>query len=329
MMEKTWISAGDVIDLFYKVKQKGIHVLLSRFHLTHMGRTTSKWNTVTASADFWILPQVRWRLNEKCTGYHNLEYEDYIVAKYLSDKSGLHMLSVGCGTGSRERKFAKYPNFSLIEGIDLAHQKTDEAIKLAGESNLSTIRYHTGDFMKHDFRPASMDLILFNASLHHFNHIDNLLEYKVLPLLKENGLLVLFEYVGPDRLQWTRHQLEFTNRLIKEIPDKYKRRAGSGSIKSKVYRPGLLRMLITDPSEAIDSESIIPAVHRHFKVLEEKKLGWDITHLLLKDIAHHFINENPETQKLLQYIFDKEDEYMETTGRSDGMFGIYQKQIRS
>jgi len=325
-MQKTWISAGDVIDLFYKVKQKGIHVLLSKFRLTHTGRTASKWNTVTASADFWILPQVRWRLNEKCTGHRNLEYEDYIVAKYLSDKNSLHMLSVGCGTGSRERKFAKYSNFSLIEGIDLAEKKTEEATKLANEANLTNIQYHSGDFMKHVFKPASMDVILFNASLHHFNHVDHLLEFKVLPMLKDDGLLVLFEYAGPNRLQWTRYQLEFTNRLLKEIPDEYKTRAGSGSVKSRVYRPGLLRMLITDPSEAIDSESILPSVHKHFNVLEEKELGWDITHLLLKDIAHHYIDGNPETQKLLQYIFKKEDEYMATTGRSDGVFGIYQKQ---
>jgi ubiquinone/menaquinone biosynthesis C-methylase UbiE len=325
-MQKTWISVGDVIDLFYKVKQKGIHVLLSKFRLTQMARTTSKWNTVTASADFWILPLVRLRWNEKCTGYRNLEYEDYVFSKYLSDRKSLQMLSVGSGTGSRERKFAKYQNFSLIEGIDLAEKKTAEAAKLAKESNLANIRYHAGDFMKHDFRPGSFDVILFNSSLHHFNHVDKLLESRVLPLLKDDGLLVLFEYVGPNRLQWTRYQLEFTNRLLKELPAEYKTKAGSGSIKSRVYRPGLLRMLITDPSEAIDSESIIPAVHRHFKVLEERKLGWDITHLLLKDIAHHFINGNPESQKLLEYIFEKEDEYMAMTGRSDGMFGIYQKQ---
>jgi ubiquinone/menaquinone biosynthesis C-methylase UbiE len=325
-MGKTWISAGDVIDLFYKVKQKGISVLLSKFRFSQKARTASKWNTVTASSDFWILPQVRLRWNQKCTGHRNLEYEDYVVAKYLSAKTGLHMLSVGCGTGSRERKFAKYLNFSLIEGIDLAEKKAAEAAKIAKEANLTNIRYHAGDFMKHLFDPASFDVILFNSSLHHFNHVDKLLENRVLPLLKDQGLLVLFEYVGPNRLQWTNLQLELTNRLLKEIPDKYKTRVSSRSVKKRVYRPGLLRMLITDPSEAVDSESIIPALHRHFNVIEEKKLGWDITHLLLKDIAHHYINGNPETQKLLQYLFEKEDEYMVATGRSDGLFGIYQKQ---
>jgi ubiquinone/menaquinone biosynthesis C-methylase UbiE len=328
LMNKTWISAGDVIDLFYKIKQKGINILLSKLRFTQKARTVSKWNTVTASADFWILHQVRLRLNEKCTGHRYLEYEDYVVAKYLTSRTGLHMLSVGCGTGSRERKFAKYPNFSLIEGIDLAENKTAQATKLANEANLDNIVYHSGDFEKHDFKPASFDVILFNASLHHFNHVDKLLELRVLPMLKDDGLLVLFEYVGPKRLQWTKHQLEYTNSLLKEIPVKYKTRAGSNSIKKRVYRPGLLRMLITDPSEAIDSESIIRAVHKHFTVIEEKHLGWDILHLLLKDIAHHFISGNPETQKLLQCFFEKEDEYMTITGRSDGLFGIYQKKKR-
>ncbi len=326
-MRKTWISAGDFIDLFYKVKQKGIKILVSKLRFSPKARTASKWNTVSASADFWILHQVRMRMNKKCTGHHNLEYEDYVVAKYLSDKNNLHMLSVGCGTGSRERKFAKYPQFGLIQGIDLAEKKTKEASRLAREENLTSIHYHAGDFMNLDFTAASFDLILFNASLHHFSHIDELLQSKILPLLKDDGIMVLFEYVGPNRLQWTKQQLEFTNSLLREIPEAYKTRAGSSSVKRKVYRPGLLRMMITDPSEAVDSESIFPSVHKHFKVLEEKKLGWDITHLLLKDIAHHFINGNPETQKLLRYIFEKEDEYMAMTGRSDGIFGIYQKKV--
>lgn len=323
--QKTYVSFGDFIDLFFKIKQKGYFSILSKFHLSNQARTVSKWNSDTSSSDFWIIPKVRNRWNEKCTGDPDLEYEDYVVSKFFSDATGLKMLSVGCGTGSRERKFAKYSNFERIDGIDLAENHIKEARKLASDLNLNTIKYSVGDFVSHEFNPESYDIILFNSSLHHFDDIPSLLKTKVLPLLKDEGHLVIFEYVGPKRLQWTDLQLEFANKLLKELPPKYKMRLKSKSIKRRIYRPGLLRMLLIDPSEAVDSESIVPSIHKYFKTIEEKKIGWDITHLLFKDIAHNFLAEDEETQLLLSSLLEKEDEYLLITGRSDAIFGVYQK----
>lgn len=321
----TYISFGDLIDLFFKVREKGYNVLLSKFHLSNQTRTVSKWNAITSSSNFWIIPEIRNRWNAKCTGSPITEYEDYVVSKFLSDSKGLRMLSVGCGTGSRERKFGKYSNFDLIEGIDIAEKQIEEARKQASDLKLNNVKYIVGDFVKHDFEPTSYDIVLFNSSLHHFKDIDSLLQTKVLPLLKNGGFLVIFEYVGPNRLQWTNSQLKFANKLLKDLPTKYKVRFNSKSIKHKIYRPGLLRMFLDDPSEAIDSESIIPSIHKYFQIIEERKIGWDISHLLFKDIAHNFLNKDYETQSLLSYLFDKEDEYLSETGRSDSVFGIYQK----
>ncbi|HQJ86580.1 MAG: methyltransferase domain-containing protein [Prolixibacteraceae bacterium] len=323
--DKTYISIGDFIDLYYKVKQKGYNELLSKFHLSNKGRTLSKWNTISSSSDFWIIPEIRCRWNEKCTGNPNIEYEDYVVSKYFSKSKGLKMLSVGCGTGARERKFAKYPNFNLIEGVDMAEKQIDEARNHASDLKLNNIKYIVGDFTTHIFEHSTYDVILFNSSLHHFKDIHNILQTKVLPLLKDGGYLLIFEYVGPKRLQWTKQQLEFANKLLTDLPLKYKIRFNSKSIKRRIYRPGLFRMLLVDPSEAIDSDSIIPSIHNHFKIIEERKIGWDISHLLFKDIAHNFLNNDKETQKLLSYLFDKEDEYLSMTGGSDAVFGVYQK----
>ena len=323
--DKTYISIGDFIDLYYKVKQKGYNELLSKFHLSNKGRTLSKWNTISSSSDFWIIPEIRCRWNEKCTGNPNIEYEDYVVSKYFSKSKGLKMLSVGCGTGARERKFAKYPNFNLIEGVDMSEKQIDEARNHASDLKLNNIKYIVGDFTTHIFEHSTYDVILFNSSLHHFKDIHNILQTKVLPLLKDGGYLLIFEYVGPKRLQWTKQQLEFANKLLTDLPLKYKIRFNSKSIKRRIYRPGLFRMLLVDPSEAVDSDSIIPSIHNHFKIIEERKIGWDISHLLFKDIAHNFLNNDKETQMLLSYLFDKEDEYLSMTGGSDAVFGVYQK----
>lgn len=326
MNNKTsYISYGDLIDLFFKVKEKGYNELLSKFHPSNQARTVSKWNTNASSSDFWIIPEIRSNWNIKCTGNSSIGYEDYFVSKFLSDTQGLKMLSVGCGTGSRERNFGNYSNFNMIEGIDIAKKKIDEARQHANDLRLDNVKYIVGDFMKHDFKPNSYDVLLFNSSLHHFNDIDNLLHTKILPLLKTGGFLVIFEYVGPNRLQWTNSQLALANKLLKELPKKYKIRFKSKSIKNRIYRPGLLRMVLVDPSEAVDSESIIPAIHKYFQIIEEKKIGCNISHLLFKDIAHNFLNNDDETQSLLSYLLKKEDEYLTATGLSDSVFGVYQK----
>jgi ubiquinone/menaquinone biosynthesis C-methylase UbiE len=323
--DKSYISRGDFIDLYHKVKQKGYPELMSKLHLTNHARVVSKWNLITPGSDFWIVPAVRNRWNEKCTGDPNLEYEDYVVSKYFGSAKGLRILSVGCGTGSRERKFARYANFDRIEGIDLAANQVEEARELAASQNLDNIYYFTGDFSAHPFESDAYDMILFNSSMHHFDRINEFLKMKVMPLLKKDGYLIIYEYVGPDRLQWTWLQLKRVNQLLKTIPEKYRTRFNSHSIKSRVYRPGLLRMLLVDPSEAIDSESILPSIHKHFRTIEEKKVGWDILHLLLKDISHNFLGTDKETQSILSNLFEEEDKYMTETGRSDAVFGIYQK----
>ena len=235
------------------------------------------------------------------------------------------MLSVGCGTGSHERNFGKYKNFALIEGIDLASSKIEEAGKIALTSGLENIRYHAGDFRTFVFEPGTYDIILFNSSLHHFNNTDRLLKERVLPLLKRDGYLVIFDYVGPQRLQWSRKQLEYANILLKELPPKYKTRQNGKSVKKRVYRPGLLRMYMVDPSEAVESDLIMDAIHKNFKTVEEKKVGWDILHLLLKEISHNFLSDDSDTKTLLKYLFEQEDKYLAETGRSDAIFGVYSK----
>ncbi len=325
MQQKTYISVGDFIDLFYKIKEKGYAKLFSKLRFTEQARTVSKWNNITVSSDFWIIPQVRKRWNEKCTGNPNLEYEDYVMQKHFSQAKNLRMLSVGCGEGARERKFAEYDNFAIIEGIDIAPNLIQLSRELAEKQKLSNIQYYVADFEQFKFEQNAYDIILFNSSLHHFDSIYQLLKTKIKPLLKENGHLIIHEYVGPNRLQWTKLQLDFSNKLLQKIPNKFRIRRNSNSVKSKIYRPGLFRMLAIDPSEAIDSKSIIPSIHKLFSTVEEENLGWNITHLLLKDIAHNFLDDNKETNEVLSYIFDQEDEFLKINAESDAVFGIYKK----
>ncbi len=322
MSERSWLSIGDFVDLVYKIRLKGYFALLNRFSLSGQARVKAKWNHVESESDFWSIAEVRQRWNVKCTGDPDLGYETYLCEKYFENRSGLSLLSVGCGAGTHEQRFAGHKAFSRIVGIDVAENQINEARENA--RRMSNVSYLTGDFTTALFDKESFDVILFNSSLHHFREVDKLLENRVRPLLKKDGFLIIFEYVGPDRLQWTSEQLRFANALLETIPSDFRRRWGTQTVKKRIYRPGWLRMQLIDPSEAVDSSSILPAIHKHFKTVEERKIGSDIIHILLKDIAHHFISDNPEGKLILRYLFDEEDRYMDVTGRSDYIFGLYQ-----
>ena len=87
----------------------------------------------------------------------------------------------------------------------------------------------------------------------------------------------------------------------------------------------MLRMILSDPSEAVDSSQILPAIHEYFETIEEKKLGGNLLMLLFKDIAYHYIHpEDSIATSILEKVFKEEDEYLKDHP-SDFVFGIYKK----
>jgi 2-polyprenyl-3-methyl-5-hydroxy-6-metoxy-1,4-benzoquinol methylase len=322
--QKTYISIGDFVDIYHKIRQKGIGFIISKLNWSSKSRIQSKWDFFDSSSDFWLIPAIQKRWNFMISGNENVEYEAYVYNKYLQNKTNLRLLSIGCGEGIHDRNFAKFNCFSSIDAVDISEGSIKKALEIATEMNLQ-INYQSGDFKKLNFKKDSFDVILFSSSLHHFEGVFNLLKNDVNSLLSENGILVIYEYVGPNRLQWTTEQLKKANILLDKMPTKFKLLYDNKSIKKKVYRPGIFRMLLVDPSEAPDSKNIVSALNTNFKVLEQTNLGWNILHILLKGIAHNFCNDQKETQELLTHLFAEEDAFVLHSKSSDAIFGVYQK----
>lgn len=318
------ITWGDFLDVYHKIRQKGMKYLLAKLQLSHSKRVVSKWDLHTAASDFWEIPEIVQDWNKTISGDKNKDYEDYVAQKYFPGKSGIKMLSIGCGDGAHERKFAIYPEVEKIIGIDIAEARVARAREFAQQLNLP-IEYIAGDFFKIDLEAKSFDMVLFSSSLHHFYDIDNFLRDYIKPLLKDNGLLVVYEYCGPNRLQWRSSQLYEANRILNKIPKRYRTLYDGKTLKKKVYRPGLIRMVMVDPSEAPDSENLVKGIHNNFIVLEEAKLGWNILHSLLKGIAQNFISDDSETKKLIASLIADEKTFIQDSGENDAVFGVYQK----
>nr|WP_284698679.1 class I SAM-dependent methyltransferase [Flavobacterium lacisediminis] len=294
------------------------------FKFSNQNRVASKWDNFQTESDFWVIPEVKADWNVKISGDSNVTYEEYVAKKYLNSSSKLTLLSIGCGEGLHERNFAKQFPFSKIVGIDISTESIEMAKDYAKSEELN-IDYQAGDFTKINFENQKFDVILFDSSLHHFSAIASFLKTTIQPLLKDGGIVVVFEFCGPNRLQWRTSQLRKVNQILANLPENYRKLPNTNWIKSKAFRPGILRMFLVDPSEAPDSENLQKSLHENFEVVEEIKLGWTIIQPLFKNIAHHFVNDKPETKKWIRFILDQEASYVLETNENDAIFGIYKK----
>jgi len=322
---KRWITRDDFKDLFVKIRQRGGKFLLSKVHPNPIKRTQSAFDeSAINSANWWIVPAVRKRWNKLISGQEDLNYKQKLMLGHLAKKENQRLLSLGSGSCSHELELATYPQFQSILCMDIAQNRLDRAAALAVEGKLDNISFQCRDIHRTDLGEKVWDIILFNMSLHHFYQVRGLLENKIKPALKPGGLLIINEYIGPDRLQYPPHQIKVINQALKTIPDKFRVRFRTPWKKNQYYGSGYLRMVIADPSECVNSSDILPTVRSLFKVIEEKPYGGNILMPVLKDIAHHFQENNEQTSEILQKLFHFEDEYLKENP-SDFMFGIYKK----
>ncbi|MEL6672623.1 MAG: class I SAM-dependent methyltransferase [Bacteroidota bacterium] len=322
-MRQNLINRGDMGDLYRKVRQRGLSFLFSKLHLNPDKRIWQTWNHIQHESNWWEVPGVRARWNELSTGQVDLHYSAFFAQQFLTARSDLRMLSVGCGTGSPELQFAKQPQISRLEAFDLAPNLIKEAQQRAQKGGYAHLHFFTADVYDYQPAPESYDVLLFHSSLHHFSDPGGLLStYQ--SCLKPGGYLILNEYVGPNRLQFPAHQVRAMQAMLESIPEAFRERA-SGGMKKSVFAPGSLRMILNDPSEAVQSADILPAVHQLFNLRHEAGYGGNLLHLVLKDIAHNFLEESTVSREVLQDLFQQEDAYLKAHPGSDFVFGVYQK----
>lgn len=319
------VTLGDFIDLWSKLNQRGKGFILSKLNPSKLNRTKSAFNeSAVSSANWWIIPSVKKRWNHLITGSNGLDYEDYLVHKWFRNKKNISLLSIGSGVSSHEIKIARHPQFSKVVCTDLVASLLNKAEENAISAGLTNMHFICGDINKSIPKDEKFDIVFFHASLHHFYDIDQFIKNTVLPRLKPNGFIIINEYVGTNRLQFGSNQINAINEALTLIPKKYRKRYKSNSYKNKYYGSGLLRMIIADPSECVDSEQIIPVLHKYCKVIEERPYGGNILMNVLKDIAHNFTNSDSESEAILKRLFEFEDYYLKFA-TSDFLFGVYQK----
>jgi ubiquinone/menaquinone biosynthesis C-methylase UbiE len=180
-----------------------------------------------------------------------------------------HGLVLNCGNGWVEREFIDLGLVRQITAFDYSRDLLGIAEKEKGERPIS---YFQTDVNRIDFGDNQFDLIVNVASLHHVQYINRLCRI-MCSTLKEDGILVNYDYIGPHRNQYPFKQWHYIKHVNRSLPDFIR--------KSPIAKPHLPTMIREDPTEAIHSELIIESVSRYFEIFERHDTGGGVAYQLL------------------------------------------------
>lgn len=325
-------SKDDLPALREKLRQgHGPRILRRMVSLTPGMRVDRSWEVTESPPKYWgSLDEVQRRWNRLATGDPDQTVYEYVARKYLGDRDDRMALSLACGTGAHEVRWARTGRFARIDGYDASPNRIEKARERAAIEGLEEqVRFDVADVRKLDLDPSSYDVVIAFNALHHISPLAPMVE-QIGRVLKPDGLVVLRDYVGPDRFQWTSRQLAAADELLASLPVRYRIRWGSGDVKHRNYRLGRLAMWLSDPSEAAESSRILPLLDERFGPVERTDLGGTVLHLVLKDIAHHFARGDEKAATWLDRLIAAEDELL-ASGEvgSDFVFGVWRNADRS
>jgi SAM-dependent methyltransferase len=285
------------------------------------GKVKAVWaHTQGEPTNWWDIPEVTARWNRLVSGDAGIDYCAYVANTYLDQRSSLTAMSLGCGTGIKELRWAELEKFSRIDAYDLSPSRIEAAKDSAVENGRSAIlNYQVSDIQRIPMCENHYDLILADGSLHHFSPLADILR-RISAFLKPEGYFIVNEYVGPSRFQWTDRQLEAINGMLAVLPAQYKTLWDGRAGKKEVFRPSRLSMMLIDPSEAIESANIEPLLHENFEVLETKRYGGSLLQMFFNGIAHHFCSQDVNAKRWLEILFTVEDALLEEGELSSDFF---------
>jgi SAM-dependent methyltransferase len=195
-------------------------------------------------------PSVRAEIDRRVSGDATRDYIAAFAEATHRRRFG-RALFINCGNGWVEREFVKRGIIATGVGVDISDELLDQARAAAADLPL---RYHKVDINTGAFPDERYDLIVNFSAAHHIAAIDRAMRL-LCRALTPDGYFLAFDYVGPHRNQYSYEAWDAVWQLNRSLP---------AEVQQKLGYPHLPTMLVTDPSEAVHSELILPTYDRYF-----------------------------------------------------------------
>jgi len=254
--------------------------------------TPGEWEELRSAS--WLGdPEIRHYVNLQIAGDRNLWTLDWLERRHAALFPLRRTVVVGCGTGALERDLLSRNLTERVVAIDLAGEAVAEARQLAAAAGFSErIDYLVGDAREwlQGQSVGTLPAVYFHGSLHHFDRIPETLEL-VRSRLAPDGLLVADEYVGPSMGQWNALLLLPANIAYWLLP-------------LAVRRTHIVRAPRNpdDPTEAICSAEIVPAIERSFEVVDRRDSGGNLLSLVYPSLRRDSAPGGPHARAVRRLI---------------------------
>jgi SAM-dependent methyltransferase len=225
--------------------------------------------------EIWLAnPFVREAVNLRISGDAGRWPLDWFQQAFADRLPLARAVSIGCGVGALERDLVSKGICLDVTGIDAAEaplaRAREGAIAAGLTSRISYVRTDGYEYLA--TQEGQLDAVFFHASLHHFDRLDDLLR-RIRLALKPGGLLYVDEYVGPSRHQWSPLRLLLPNLAYYALPRAARR---VGVVRAPINRD--------DPTEAVASHEIVPAISRWLQIRERRDYGGNLLSLIYPNL---------------------------------------------
>jgi 2-polyprenyl-3-methyl-5-hydroxy-6-metoxy-1,4-benzoquinol methylase len=199
-------------------------------------------------------------------------------------------LSLGCGHGHFERDAISRGIAKEIDAFDISEGAIENARKSAEDAGLvELIHYSVRDLDQIELPPSAYDAIFIMSAAHHVSNLENLFA-QCAQALRPGGLLILNEYIGPNRFQSSPFVAQTIAGIRAILPERYRRDLfkNDGSVFRDFALATAEQVAAVDPSEAIRSADILHELERWFTIRDFRPYGGGIQHLLFSGIMGNF-----------------------------------------
>lgn len=186
-------------------------------------------------------------LDRKIDGTHYAGWADFLLEQYGPREK---CLSLGSGSGRVEMHLVEIGFARRFESIDLSHDhsavaQNTEALGDAIQGDLNFCRFPKQEY----------DFILCHGILHHLINLEHALG-QINDALKPDGILLIHEYVGENRCQFTEHRMKLLAEMFPSI---------------KLRNPPIWAV---DGFEAVRSAELLDLIKRQFGSTCQKSVNY-------------------------------------------------------
>jgi 2-polyprenyl-3-methyl-5-hydroxy-6-metoxy-1,4-benzoquinol methylase len=258
--------------------------------------------------NWWRNPIVHEHINKLILGYpcSGLWAGTRKLIQDQSPKGGFKSgISVACGIGSKEMQIIEDGSVAHFDCYDLSRKRIEKGREDAAKKGLTkNIDFHESDVFATN-SSGKYDFVFWSHALHHMMDVSHALEWSK-DCLVEGGVIVIDDYVGPTRMQYSTEVLDIQSSIRAAL-------SSNPNFLVNPCKPGLnfpircsnvdpVALATKDPSECADSGRILSSIREVFPDAEIRLTGGHVYNGALDGLFGNFDISDPTHEAFLRVM---------------------------